>query len=122
MFEHFNADSIVKRYLESNCKHLLVSPEGNTDIPQSYFDLSNWTTESKRQLTCSYTRDITNDLIGSSGVYTMQSITSGKFCIGSNTDFHSRLANHYSDYTNPGLSNRPLYSEVNSVGGFQEFL
>lgn len=52
----------------------------------------------------------------------MHSISSGEFCIGSNTDFHSRLKNHYSDSVDPSLSNRLLYREVTKVGGFQEFL
>ena len=59
MFNHFNADSIVKTYLESNCAHLLLAPEGNTGIPQSYFNVDNWTPELKQRLTPSYTTDTT---------------------------------------------------------------
>lgn len=122
MLNHFNVDSIVRTYLESNCAHLLVAPQGNTGIPQSYFNTDNWTPELKQRLGSSYSKDITMKLSGKSGVYAMYSLPSNEFCIGSNTDFHSRLNNHYSDSLDPLLSNRLLYREVTRVGGFQPFL
>jgi len=47
---------------------------------------------------------------------------SGKFAIGSTTDFGSRFMNHYSYSTDPKLANRLLYMEVNKVGGWDKFL
>jgi hypothetical protein len=47
---------------------------------------------------------------------------SGKFAIGSTTDFNARFMNHYSDSMDPNLSNRLLYMEVNKVGGWDKFL
>ena len=42
---------------------------------------------------------------------------SQNFCIGSATDYATRLNNHYADSSKPRLALRPLYAEVHRVGG-----
>jgi len=56
------------------------------------------------------------------GVYTIFSIPSKNFYIGSTTDLEARIFNHYSDAKSNNLISRPLYSEVHKVGGFNNFL
>ena len=57
-----------------------------------------------------------SSLPGKTGVYSFYSTKSGKFYIGSTTDFDARFNNHYSDSVKPGLSTRLLYIEVNKEG------
>ena len=47
---------------------------------------------------------------------------SNKFYIGSTTNLDARFFNHYSDAAKKIIKNRPLYSEVYKVGGFNNFL
>jgi predicted GIY-YIG superfamily endonuclease len=54
------------------------------------------------------------------GVYTIFSMPSNKFYIGSTSNLDARFFNHYCDAKI--IKNRPLYSEVYKVGGFNNFL
>lgn len=75
------------------------------------------TVDKKLQLTTTFNSSLTTTLQGKTGVYTIYSMSSGEFAIGSTTDFDARFQNHYSDSINPKLANRLLYNEVNKVGG-----
>lgn len=41
MYDHFENESPVKAFLDSNCLHLTKEPSGNTGITKSYFDIQN---------------------------------------------------------------------------------
>lgn len=73
-------------------------------------------------MTANFDSNLTSSLQGKTGVYTIHSMPSGKFAIGSTTDFAARFQNHYSDSMDPKLANRLLYMEVNKVGGWDKLL
>lgn len=113
MYNHFDSDSPVKEYLYLNCLHLTKELSGNTGVPKAYFDITYWTVDNKLQLTTTFNSSLTTTLQGKTGVYTIYSMPSDKFALGSTTDLDARFKNHYSDSNNPKLANRPLYYEVN---------
>lgn len=122
MYNHFDSESSVKAFLYFNCLHLTKELSGDTGVPKGYFDITNWTVDKKLQLTTTFNSSLTTTLQGKTGVYTIYSMSSGEFAIGSTTDFDARFQNHYSDSINPKLANRLLYNEVNKVGGWNNFL
>jgi len=122
MYNHFDEDSAVKVFLKINCAHLLKAPTGDTGVCKNYFDLSNWNITNKSQLPTKASNSLFKSLPSKTGVYTIFSIPSKNFYIGSTTDLEARIFNHYSDAKSNNLISRPLYSEVHKVGGFNNFL
>jgi NUMOD1 domain len=122
MYNHFEQGSPVKSFIDSNCIYLTKPPVGDTGITKTYFDISDWTINNKLKMPVTMGNELTNSLQGKTGVYTLHSMPSGKFAIGSTTDFDVRFTNHYSDCLNPKLYSRLLYVEVNKVGGWDQFL
>jgi hypothetical protein len=41
MYDHFDNESPVKAFLNSNCLHLIKEPTGDSGISKSYFDIQN---------------------------------------------------------------------------------
>lgn len=117
MYSHLEEDSPVKSFIDTNCIHLTKPSVGHTGIPESFFDVSNWTVDSKYTMgpTSIDSRGISS-LPDKTGAYTLYSIPSDKFYIGSTTDFDTRFNNHYADSIKPELLNRLLYVEVTKVG------
>lgn len=101
MFDHFDEESVpkVKEFLRSKAllgsESLLYAPVGDTGISQSYYESGNWTDDSKQRLSLSWNPQLVESLPNRAGVYSMQSTFSGKFCIGSTTDYTTRFINHY---------------------------
>lgn len=122
MFNHFDEDSAVKVFLKNNCTHLLKAPTHDTGVCKNYFDLSNWNITNKNQLPSKASHSLFKSLPSKTGVYTIFSMPSNKFYIGSTTNLDARFFNHYSDAKSQILRSRPFYSEVYKVGGFNNFL
>lgn len=122
MYNYFDEDSAVKVFLKNNCTHLLKAPTQDTGVCKQYFDLNNWNITNKNQLTTKASNSLFNSLPSKTGVYTIFSIPSKNFYIGSTTDLEARFSNHYSDAKSKNLRSRPLYSEVYKVGGFNNFI
>lgn len=122
MFNHFDEDSAVKLFLKNNCNHLLKAPTKDTGVCKNYFDLSNWNITNKSQLPTKASQSLFKSLPSKTGVYTIFSIIYKNFYIGSTIDLNARFFNHYYNAKSNILRSRPLYSEVNKVGGFNNFL
>lgn len=122
MFNHFDEDSAVKLFLKNNCNHLLKAPTKDTGVCKNYFDLSNWNITNKSQLPTKASHSLFKSLPSKTGVYTIFSILYKNFYIGSTIDLNARFFNHYYNAKSNILRSRPLYSEVNKVGGFNNFL
>lgn len=65
----------------------------------------------------SYSPEILKGINQSTGVYAIYSNDSNQFCIGSTTDYSTRFVNHYADSKKLSLATRPLYAELQRVGG-----
>lgn len=122
IYSHYSGDLAVNQYLRDHCLHLLEAPTGDTGIPTDDFNPSHWTPSYKSQLTNTLSKVALKGFDYQTGTYALYSVPSGDFYIGSTTNIVTRFMNHYSDSRDPFLSHRLLYSEINAVGGFNNFL
>lgn len=115
MFDHYPEDHELKKYLRKHCLHLLDKPQGDTGLDISILESPNWP-----KMPSTYSASLIKELQNLSGTYAIYSETSHNFCIGSTTDYGMRLYNHYADFLKPSLADRPLYSEIHRVGGWDK--
>lgn len=122
MAEYQSNDSLLFKYLESNCSHLRVAPVGDTGIPVSTFDPSSFVSDPlTRNLLQSYSKEILSDVKGSAGTYAFYSKELDDYYIGACVDFPSRLLLHYQVSRSDNVD-RILYNAIKDLGGFEGLL
>jgi intracellular sulfur oxidation DsrE/DsrF family protein len=122
MMEHESSSSILFKYLEANCSHMLVEPVGDTGIPMSAFDSSTFISDPlTRNLSNTFSKELFTDVKGNAGTYAFYSKELDDYYVGACVDFPSRLQLHYQVSRSDSVD-RVLYNAIKALGGFEELL